>query len=162
VELCCLPALMAGMFGCLPLPPVLSQSPIPTPLEGLSLAVGAADSNVFGGLPFIMNGTISCHLSICMSTELSMALKAPNGPVIQCHSLVLMTGTKVPLWDPGIISLLASWPEFGLLLPCTPAIWSGCWFFVWHPNFPHLTLLQFGELQFVAATHCFDASVSSA
>jgi len=42
----------------MPLPPVLSQSPIPTSLEGLPLAtsVGIADSNVFGGLPFIVNG----------------------------------------------------------------------------------------------------------
>jgi len=56
--------------------------------------------------------------------------------VTQCHSLVLMTGTKVPLWDLGSVSLCGIiagiWAVIALdghSCLFTPAIWSGCWFF---------------------------------
>ena len=35
---------------------MLLEPPIPTSLEGVPLTIGTTDSNVFGGLPFIMNG----------------------------------------------------------------------------------------------------------
>jgi len=68
---------------------------------------------------------------------------------ICCHSLVCMTGTNVPLWDLGIVSLFGitagSWaalPSLDIHVSSLLQIWSGCWFFVPHPNFPQSTLLR--------------------
>jgi len=69
--------------------------------------------------------------------------------VICCHSSVLMTGIKVPLWDLGIVSLFSStarmWAGVALLdihVSLLLQIWSGCWFFLRHPNFPYCLSIQ--------------------
>jgi len=148
VELCCSPALMAGLFGysnqnicrfyrcchshrfqhrwraC----HLLSALPIPMS---------------FGGLPFIMNGddlmsSVDLHVDGALNGS-----KALRGLVTQCHSSVLMTGIKVQLWDLGIVSLFGImariWAVMALqtfmsLHSCKFGV--GCWFFLRHPNFP--------------------------
>jgi len=81
-ELCCSSALMAGMFGH------SNQN------NGASVA-----------LPFIRNGddlmsSVDLHVDLARNGS-----KALCGLVIYCHSSVLMTGIKVPLWDLGALSL---------------------------------------------------------
>jgi len=79
-----------------------------------------------------------------------MALKALCGLVICCHSSVLMTGIKVPLWDLGSVSLCGITARIWAVIALdrhsclfTPAIWSGCWFFAAsQPSIQWQTLLQ--------------------
>jgi len=55
-----------------------------------------------------------------------------------------MTGIKVPLWDRGVTSLIGIIAGIRAVVALVDIhvssllqIWSGCWFFVRHPNFPY-------------------------
>ena len=114
MELCCSLALMAGLFGC------SNQN------NGLNLPCRSSGT-----------GTISCRLSIYMSTELLMALKGATWPSDTMSLFGAHDRNKSPFVgsrDHSLCGIIAGIRAVIALdrHSClfTPAIWSGCWFFV--------------------------------
>jgi len=90
-----------------------------------------------------MNGDDLCRRSICMSTELSMALKGATWP----SDLMSLFGSHDRNKSPTVGSRdhfplqrhSWNWGCHGpadTLVSSLLQIGSGCWFFVRHPNFP--------------------------